>query len=148
METLTFWSQEVTLRVSQRQLSQFTSQLSILQDAGLPIVKSLKILESQLKKGILKNNLIDVWQEVESGSSFSEALARHPKTFDRLYVNIVKAGEILVRQRGTKFYPGKNVKMGKDDTLYAVKEGKIQFVQKKKNRFDGSRKYIKMVNVI
>lgn len=80
-------------RVSQRQLSQFTSQLAILQDAGLPIVKSLKILEGQLRPCTLKNHLIDVWQEVESGSSFSEALARHPKTFDRLYVNIVKAGE-------------------------------------------------------
>ena len=79
--------------VSQRQLSQFTSQLAILQDAGLPIVKSLKILEGQLKSCTLKNNLIDVWQEVESGSSFSEALARHPKTCDRLYTNIVKAGE-------------------------------------------------------
>lgn len=80
-------------RVSQRQLSQFTSQLAILQDAGLPIVKSLKILEGQLRACTLKNHLIDVWQEVEAGSSFSEALARYPKTFDRLYVNIVKAGE-------------------------------------------------------
>ena len=80
-------------RVSQKQLSQFTSQLAILQDAGLPIVKSLKILEGQLKPSVLKNNLSDVWQEVESGSSLSEALSKHPKTFDRLYVNIVKAGE-------------------------------------------------------
>ncbi|MCZ6692128.1 MAG: type II secretion system F family protein [Planctomycetota bacterium] len=80
-------------RVSQYQLSQFTSQLAILQDAGLPIVKSLKILEGQLKPCKLKNHLMDVWQEVEAGSAFSEALARHPKAFDRLYVNIVKAGE-------------------------------------------------------
>jgi len=60
----------------------------------------------------------------------------------------VKPGNVIIRQRGTKFYPGKNVKRGNDDTLYAVKEGKIQFVQKKKFRFDGSKKYVKVVNIV
>jgi len=71
----------------------FTRQLSTLQDAGLPIVRSIKILESQQKPGGLKNALIDVADDIESGSSFSEALGKHPRIFDRLYVNMVRAGE-------------------------------------------------------
>ena len=71
----------------------FTRQLSILQDAGLPILRSLKILEEQAKPGALKNALIDVCDEIESGASLSEALSRSPKVFDRLYVNMIKAGE-------------------------------------------------------
>ena len=71
----------------------FTRQLSILQDAGLPILRSLKILEDQATPGALKNSLIDVCDEIESGSSLSEALSKSPKVFDRLYVNMIKAGE-------------------------------------------------------
>ena len=79
--------------VSQKQLTQFTVQLSILQDAGLPIVRSLKILEQQMKPCALKGIVGQVSEDVESGSSLSEALSKHPKAFDRLYVNMVKAGE-------------------------------------------------------
>ena len=71
----------------------FTRQLSILQDAGLPILRSLKILEEQAKPGALKNSLIDVCDEIEGGASLSEAMGKSPKTFDRLYVNMIKAGE-------------------------------------------------------
>ncbi|MCP4096653.1 MAG: type II secretion system F family protein, partial [Planctomycetaceae bacterium] len=71
----------------------FTRQLSILQDAGLPILRSLKILEEQAKPRALKNGLIDVCDEIEGGASLSEALAKSPKVFDRLYVNMIKAGE-------------------------------------------------------
>ena len=71
----------------------FTRQLSILQDAGLPILRSLKILEEQAKPGALKNSLIDVCDEIEGGASLSEAMSKSPKTFDRLYVNMIKAGE-------------------------------------------------------
>ncbi|MGI9516866.1 MAG: type II secretion system F family protein [Pirellulaceae bacterium] len=71
----------------------FTRQLSILQDAGLPILRSLKILESQSKPGALKNALIDVCDEIEGGSTLSEAMSKSPKVFDRLYVNVIKAGE-------------------------------------------------------
>jgi type IV pilus assembly protein PilC len=71
----------------------FTRQLSILQDAGLPILRSLKILEDQAKPGALKNGLIDVCDEIEGGASLSEALSKSPKVFDRLYVNMIKAGE-------------------------------------------------------
>jgi len=79
--------------VSEKQLTQFTTQLSTLQDAGLPIVSCLKILEGQLQKGYFKNVLLAVTDDVESGSSLSEALGKHPRVFDGLYVNMVRAGE-------------------------------------------------------
>src|SRR6478752_3428398 len=79
--------------VSGKQLTTFTRQFSTLQDAGLPVLRSLKILEHQMKPGPLKNALIDVVDDVESGSTLSEAFGKHPKCFDRLYVNMVKAGE-------------------------------------------------------
>jgi type IV pilus assembly protein PilC len=79
--------------VSNKMLCTFTRQFSTLQDAGLPMLRSLRILERQMKPSALKNSLIDVVEDVESGSSLSEALAKHPKCFDRLYVNMVKAGE-------------------------------------------------------
>jgi type IV pilus assembly protein PilC len=79
--------------VSSKQLCTFTRQFSTLQDAGLPVLRSLKILEGQMKSGVLKNALIDVVDDVESGATLSEAFAKHPKCFDRLYVNMVKAGE-------------------------------------------------------
>ena len=80
--------------MSDKQLTLFTRQLSTLQDAGLPIVRSLKILEGQLKPGVLKNTLITVTDDVEGGMTFSEALAKHPKAFDKLYTNMVRAGEV------------------------------------------------------
>ena len=79
--------------VSQKMLCTFTRQFSTLQDAGLPVLRSLHILERQMKPGVLKNALIDVVDDVESGSTLSEAFGKHPKCFDRLYVNMVKAGE-------------------------------------------------------
>ncbi len=71
----------------------FTRQLSILQDAGLPILRSLRILEGQCKPGRFKNCLMDVCDEIEGGATLSEAMAKSPKAFDRLYVNMIKAGE-------------------------------------------------------
>ncbi len=79
--------------VGSKQLTTFTRQLSILQDAGLPILRSLKILENQAKPGALKNCLMDVCDEIEGGATLSEAMAKSPKAFDRLYVNMIKAGE-------------------------------------------------------
>ncbi len=78
---------------SSKQLAMFTKQLSILQDAGLPILRSLRILEGQSKPGPLKNSLMGVIEDVESGNTLSEAMAKQPKAFDNLYVNMVKAGE-------------------------------------------------------
>lgn len=80
--------------VSAKHLTTFTRQLSTLQDAGLPIVRSLKILEGQLKPSALKNTLIGVADDVEGGMTLSEAMGKHPKAFDKLYVNMVRAGEV------------------------------------------------------
>ncbi len=61
---------------------------------------------------------------------------------------LVKAGNILVRQRGSKYHPGVNVKRAKDDTLFALVSGKIKFSDKKLKKFDGSLKHSKVVSVI
>ncbi len=79
--------------VSTKVLTQFTRQLSTLQDAGLPILRSIKILEQQQKPGMLKKSLMQVGEDVEGGATLSEALGRHPKVFDKLYSNMVAAGE-------------------------------------------------------
>jgi type IV pilus assembly protein PilC len=79
--------------VNAKTLTAFTRQLSTLQDAGLPILRSLRILEGQSKPGALKNALMGVIEDVESGNTLSEAMAKQPKAFDNLYVNMVKAGE-------------------------------------------------------
>ncbi|MBI1370886.1 MAG: type II secretion system F family protein [Planctomycetes bacterium] len=80
--------------VSKKVLTQFTRQLSTLQDAGLPILRSLQILTDQQKPGKLKNTLFDIQGEVEGGSSLSESMAKHPKVFDRLYSKMIAAGEV------------------------------------------------------
>ena len=79
--------------VRSKQLCTFTRQLSTLQDAGLPILRSLRILEGQSRPGPLKNSLMGVIEDIESGNTLSEAMAKQPKAFDGLYVNMVKAGE-------------------------------------------------------
>jgi len=58
-----------------------------------------------------------------------------------------KPGSIILRQRGSKFLPGKNVRKGNDDTLYAMAKGIVEFVSKRIKRFDGSRRIAKIVNV-
>ncbi len=80
-------------RVKHAQIVTFTTQLSTLQDAGLPIVRSLKILGEQQKAGKFRNTLESIADEVEQGSTFSESLSKFPKCFDKLYVSMVKAGE-------------------------------------------------------
>jgi len=79
--------------VKGKMLVTFTRQFSTLQDAGLPVLRSLRILEKQMKPSALKNALIDVVEDVESGSALSEAMGKHPKAFSKLYINMVKAGE-------------------------------------------------------
>ena len=94
--------------VGAKQMTAFTRQLSTLQDAGLPLLRSLQILESQLKPGQLKNILLGVCEEVEGGSSLSEAMSKYPKAFNHLYVKMVNAGEIggvldIILQRLAEF---------------------------------------------
>jgi large subunit ribosomal protein L27 len=59
-----------------------------------------------------------------------------------------KSGSIIVRQRGTKFIAGNNVRKGRDDTLYAVKDGIVEFQTKNKKKFNGKSKKVKLVNVL
>ena len=81
-------------KVKGKMLTTFTRQLSTLQDAGLPLLRSLQILEQQQKPGLLKGTLQGVVEDVEGGSSLSEAMAKQPKAFNLLYTKMVAAGEV------------------------------------------------------
>ena len=94
--------------VGNKSLTTFTRQLSTLTDAGIAVVQALNILEHQMRASALKNIVGGVADEVESGSSLSEGMAKYPKAFDQLYCNMVKAGETggvldLVLQRLADF---------------------------------------------
>ena len=80
--------------VSNKLRTQFTRQLATLINAGLPILRSLRILEQQQKPGPMRLAIRYVAEDVESGSTMSEAMGRSPKVFDRLYTNMVRAGEV------------------------------------------------------
>jgi len=80
-------------RVKVKYIAQFARQLSTLQDAGLPILRSLRILEEQQRSGALKRVIGYVADDIEGGSTLSEAMARCPRAFDRLFVNMIAAGE-------------------------------------------------------
>lgn len=81
-------------KVSPKQLMSFTRQLATLVNAGLPLVRGLQVLGRQEKNPLLKKSLAEMSDAIESGSNFAEALVQHPKIFDKLYVNMVKAGEV------------------------------------------------------
>jgi len=74
-------------------LTVFTRQLATLVEAGLPLLRGLRILEQQETNRALKRIIGEIGTAIEAGSTFSEALALHPTVFNRLYVNMVKAGE-------------------------------------------------------
>lgn len=80
-------------KVKIKQVTQFARQLSTLQDAGLPVLRSLRILEEQQKKGAFKRIIGYVADDIEGGSTLSEAFGKYPRCFDRLFVNMVAAGE-------------------------------------------------------
>ena len=80
-------------RVKVKFVTEFARQLSTLQDAGLPILRSLRILQEQQKSGTFKRVVGYVADDIEGGSTLSEAMGRFPRSFDRLFVNMVAAGE-------------------------------------------------------
>lgn len=80
-------------KVKQKELTTFTRQLATLMDAGLPLLRSLRVLERQATNATLKEALQGMGESVESGNSFSDSLSAYPKIFDNLFVNMVKAGE-------------------------------------------------------
>src|SRR5215211_235967 len=81
-------------RIKLGDLVVFSRQLATMINAGLPIVRALYVLAEQTENPKLKDVVVEVRQDVEAGSSLSEALEKHPKAFSRLYVEMVKAGEI------------------------------------------------------
>ena len=95
-------------KVSSKALAQFTAQLATLVNAGLPLMRCLRVLEAQLEPGLLQSVVAAVAEDVEGGATLSEALAKYPQVFDRLYVNMVRAGEAggvlgLILQRLAEF---------------------------------------------
>jgi type IV pilus assembly protein PilC len=80
--------------VKPKVLTAFTRQLATLVDAGLPLLRGLRVLEKQERSRTLKDIMGELAASIEGGSTFSEALAQHPKVFNRLFVNMVKAGEL------------------------------------------------------
>ena len=80
--------------VKPKVLMTFTRQLATLVDAGLPLLRGLRVLEKQERNATLKGILAELATSIEGGSTFSEALAQHPKVFNKLFVNMVKAGEL------------------------------------------------------
>lgn len=81
-------------RVKSKVLTTFTRQLATLVDAGLPLLRGLRVLERQERNSTLRGIIGDLAVAIEGGSTFSEGLAQHPKVFNRLFVNMVKAGEL------------------------------------------------------
>lgn len=81
-------------RITNKHVMTFTRQLSTLIDAGLPILRSLHILEEQVESVLFKEAIRKMATDIESGSSLSDSMSKHPKVFDKLYVNMVRAGEI------------------------------------------------------
>jgi len=80
--------------VKSKVLTTFTRQLATLVDAGLPLLRGLRVLEKQEQNPTLKDIIGELALSIEGGSTFSEGLAQHPKVFNRLFVNMVKAGEL------------------------------------------------------
>ena len=80
-------------KVDDKDIVIFTRQLATMIDAGLPLVQCLEILGSQTENPTLAKTVVQVRSDVESGSTFADALKKHPKVFDNLYCNMVAAGE-------------------------------------------------------
>ncbi len=84
----------LTDRVAPKILATFTRQLATLVDAGLPLVRGMQVMGKQEKHAYLKKVITSIAESIEGGSTFSESLQQFPKIFDKLYVNMVKAGEL------------------------------------------------------
>jgi type IV pilus assembly protein PilC len=81
-------------RIKPKQLMVFTRQLATLVDAGLPLLRGLQVLARQEKNPRLRRAVIEMAESIESGSTFAEAIAQQPRIFNKLFVNMVKAGEV------------------------------------------------------
>ena len=81
-------------RVKVKELMVTTRQLATLVNAGLPLLRCLNVLQRQERNPLMKSALADMAESIQSGSTFAEALSQHPRIFNRLYINMVKAGEL------------------------------------------------------
>ena len=81
-------------RIKPKQLMNFTRQLSILVNAGLPLIRGLQVVARQEKNPLLKKTIASMEESIKAGTMLADAMSQHPKIFDRLYVNMVKAGEV------------------------------------------------------
>src|ERR1700741_257753 len=80
-------------RVPPQMIAIFTRQFSVMIDAGLPLVQCLEILGSQQEHKVFKRALVQIRQDVESGSNLADSMRKHPKIFNELFTNMVAAGE-------------------------------------------------------
>jgi len=81
-------------KVKSKNLMIWTRQLATLIDSGLPLLRGLNVLSNQEPNPVLKSTVLQLAESVQNGSTFSESLSQHPKVFNKLYVNMVKAGEL------------------------------------------------------
>lgn len=88
---LVLWEKKT---IKAKTLMVFTRQLATLIDAGLPLLRGLNVLSKQERDPVLQGAIDQLSDSVQGGSTFSESLGQHPRIFDRLYVNMVKACEL------------------------------------------------------
>lgn len=88
------WTGWMRQRVKPKVLTEFTRQLATVVDSGIPLVRGLRLLEEQEENRNLRRIIGELAAAIENGSSFSEAIAQHPRVFNRLYENMVRAGEV------------------------------------------------------
>jgi len=81
-------------RVKPKQMMVFTRQLATLVNAGLPLLRGLQVLQRQEKNPVLRKALTSIADSIQSGSTLAEAFSQHPRIFNRLYVNMTRAGEV------------------------------------------------------
>ena len=93
-EVITGFSLSFGSGVSEKDLVVFTRQFGTMINAGLPLIQCLEILSTQSENAALRKSVGEIRVQVEGGSTFSDALRKHPKIFDDLYVNMVHAGEV------------------------------------------------------
>jgi len=91
-------------KITTKDIVVFTRQFATMIDAGLPLVQCLDILSSQQDNKTFKDVLLQVKEDVESGATFADALKKHPKVFNELYVNLVAAGEVGTEKKAFQIH--------------------------------------------
>src|SRR3989338_1367626 len=119
-------------KVTTKEIVIFTRQFATMIDAGLPLVQCLEILSSQQQNKLFKTTLTEVKKNVEGGSTFADALRKHPKIFDDLYVNLVAAGEVG----------------GILDTILNRLAGFMEKAEKLKGKIKGALMYPMVISII